>query len=230
MAVTLTGKETLQVLGQYNNQPAATTLQCATQDIANLANAGNVAIKISNLNTGGAGTITAAMIYGKIVARGGTQSATAFTDTTDTAANIIALLPSGVAFGDAVSFTYENTTNAPATITGTGGVTVSGITVVPANSTVKYLLTYTAAATITMAGYEAGLVPVLGTFLAGGASATFAVTNAQVSPNSIVGITMKTLGGTVTKAPFVSAITAGTSFTVSYGTADVSLYSYSITY
>lgn len=228
----LTGGETLQVLGQDGKGfPAATTTQTTTQAIANLAATGNTITSIGALNTVSNGTLTAALINNRIVARGGSQSATAFTDTTDTAINIIALLPSNAPFNTSYKFVYQNTTNAPATLTGGVGVTVSGITVVQANSFVEYLLTYTAANTVTIVAYEEGPIPVFGTFLAGGASATIVVNSVQISPNSVIDITLKTVGGTPTKNNvYLSAITAGTSFTVTYGTTDTSVYNYAISW
>ncbi len=127
----LLGNEVLQVLGKDGNSfPAASTFLTTTAEIAGLASGGSTSIAIGALATVGAGTLTAALINGKIVARSGSQSATAFTDTTGTADAIIALLPNGASttVGTAYGFTYQNTTNAPATLTGGSGVTVSGAT------------------------------------------------------------------------------------------------------
>lgn len=108
---------------------------------------------ITALATVGAGTITAAGINGGLTARSGSQSATPFTDTTDIAASIIAGNPGLVGkIGSSFLYYYANTTNALATISGGTGVTVSGITTIPAGMTGGFLLTYTAAATITMVG------------------------------------------------------------------------------
>lgn len=107
------------------------------------------------LNTVGAGTITAGGIAGKATIRGGAQSATPFTDTTATAALIIAAAPSAP-IGASWEWVYRNNTDAAATITGGVGATVSGITVVPKNSWARYLVTYTAAATVTIVGLEMG--------------------------------------------------------------------------
>lgn len=157
MATALKGTEFFQVVPvQANGQPTAALQQVTTQDVANLSAGGSTSTLITALNTVGAGTITAAGIYGKITARGGTQSGAAFTDTTDTAANIIAALPTGAVVGTAFKYTYENTTNAAATLTGGTGVTVSGVTVVPAGQWAEFLVTYSAANTITMVGYEMG--------------------------------------------------------------------------
>lgn len=110
---------------------------------------------VTALTTVGAGTITAAGITGGITNRTGSTSA--YTDTTDTADNIIAGQPN-VHIGSSWYYTYQNNTAAPATLTGGTGVTVSGITTVGSGKTAKYLVTYTAASTITMVGFEAGTV------------------------------------------------------------------------
>lgn len=124
----------------------------ATLGVLALAGPAEVATALSTV---GAGTITAAMLNGGVVTRGGAQTSTPFTDTTDTAALIIAGL-SNPAVGRSYEVTYDNTTNAAATITGGTGVTVSGLTIVPANTWARFLVTYTAAATVTMVGIAAG--------------------------------------------------------------------------
>lgn len=162
MVTALTGTEVLQVLAvQANGQPAATTEQVTTQQIANLGGSSSNLLVVTALNTVGAGTITAAGIANKVTARGGAQSSTPFTDTTDTAANIIAALSAGTAIGAAFKYTYQNNTNANATITGGTGVTVSGLTVVPPASWVEYVVTYTAANTITMVAIESGIQSII---------------------------------------------------------------------
>lgn len=182
----------------------------------------------TSLATVGAGTITALSIFGGVVSRSGAQSATAFTDTTDIAANIIALLGAGSAVvGQSAYFIYQNTTNAPATITGGTGVTVSGVILIPANSSAQYLVTFTAAATVTMVGLGITNSPVIGTFTANGAT-TVTVANAAFSPGSSVIITLKTVGGTVGVLPHLLTATPGTGFTVSGTASDTSVYNYSI--
>lgn len=109
---------------------------------------------ITALTTVGAGTITAAGIAGGITTRGGTQSATAFADTTDIADNIIAATPNA-RVGLTFFWTYRNNTDAQATLGGGTGVTVTG-TGVAKNSWTKYLVTYTAASTITIVAVEQG--------------------------------------------------------------------------
>lgn len=182
----------------------------------------------TTLSTVGAGTITAAGINGGITTRSGTQTAV-FTDTTDIAANIIAGNPALVnKIGTAVFYTYINNTVFPATITGGTGVTVSGITIVPANSSVQYLITYTAAATITMVGAMLSYFPSSGTYINNGASAV-TVANTAVTANSNIVFTLKTVGGTVSaSAPNVKTITPGTGFTVAGLASDTSTYNYTI--
>lgn len=108
---------------------------------------------LTTISTVGAGTITAASFLSGYTLRSGSQSATPFTDTTDTAANIIATLPNLVnKIGTAQIYVYGNTTNAIATITGGTGVTVSGVTAIPAGMVAQFLVSYTAAATLTMVG------------------------------------------------------------------------------
>lgn len=184
---------------------------------------------ITALSTVGAGTITAAGIAGGLTSRSGSQSSAAFTDTTDTAANIIAASVNLVnKIGTSFAYRYINNTNAPATIAGGTGVTVSGVTVVPPNSWADFLLTYTAAATITMVGMAQGYFPSTGTYINNG-STPVTVSNAAVTAFSNIVFTLKTVGGTVSaSAPNVKTITPGTGFTVAGLASDTSTYNYEI--
>ncbi len=179
------------------------------------------------LTTVGAGTITAAGFNSGYTARSG--STTAFTDTTDTAANIIAATPAIVnKIGTSFLYTYVNNTVVPATLTGGTGVTVSGVTVVPANSWAQYIVTYTATATLTMVGINQGYFPHVGTYVNNG-STPVTVTDANVTAGSIISFTLKTVGGTVSaSAPNVKTITPGTGFTVAGLASDTSTYNYEI--
>jgi hypothetical protein len=183
---------------------------------------------ITALNTVGAGTITAAGIVGKVTQRGGSQSNTAFTDTTDTAAHIIAGIPNPYV-GQSFLYFYENTTNATATIAGGTGVTVSGINTVQSNSMVVFLVTLTSLSAITMVGlYQSMPTAPSGTYVAltGGGAVT--VTDSRVTANSVIIFTLKTVGGTVGASPHVLTITPGTGFTVSGTASDTSTYNYLI--
>lgn len=181
------------------------------------------------LSTVGAGTILAAGFAGGFTARSGAQAFTPFTDTTDTAANIIAAVANLVnKIGTAMVYRYVNNTNAPATLQGGTGVTVSGVTVIPPNSWADFLITYTAAATLTMVGVGQGYFPSTGSYVNNGATPV-TVANANVTANSIITFTLKTVGGTVSASPpNVKTITPGTGFTVAGLASDTSTYNYEI--
>jgi hypothetical protein len=177
------------------------------------------------LTTVGAGTITAAGIAGAVTLRSGSTSA--FTDTTDTAANIIpARWPNSASLNSSFMYTYVNNSVAVATIQGGTGVTVSGITVVPPNSWARFLLTYTAANTLTMVGIEQGYFPSSGTVTANAATPV-AVANTAVTATSQVLLTYVsgTQGAT---GAFVSSRTAGTGFSIKSVASDTAVYAYTI--
>ena len=204
----------------------ATIGYATTQQIANLAGAGTPSV-ITALNTVGAGTISAAAIVGKFVTRGGSQANVAFADTTTTGALLDAAL-ADPQIGQSWEFTYQNTTNAAATLGGGVGVTVSGITVIPGGTTARYLLTRTAAATYTIVGVEQ-TVPskATGTFVCNGATPVV-VANTLLTANSVVVITLKTIGGTVGAVPAVTSVTPGTGFSTTGTASDTSTYNYLI--
>lgn len=139
----LDGTETVEV---NNGGPLPTT--ATTQQIADLASLTSDNETISSLTTVGAGTITAAMVVGGILSRGGAQAGAAFTDTTATAAAIIAALPDGAPVGTTFGFTYENNTNGEATLAAGVGVTLSGNVIIPPNTFGIYLLNKTGAAAV----------------------------------------------------------------------------------
>ncbi len=105
------------------------------------------------LTTAGAGTITAAGIVGGNTARSGPTAA--FIDTTDTVANILALLPN-IEVNDSFYYTYQNNTAFQATIAGASGITASVQTVIQGKSWVRYLVTYSGTNTFTMVAVAAG--------------------------------------------------------------------------
>lgn len=179
------------------------------------------------LATNGAGTITAAGIASGVTLR--TTVAAAATDTTDTVANIIAAAFSSVAaIGSAFEWTYVNNSVSAMTLAGASSVTISGQTVVPPNSWVKYLVTLTGATTISMVAIGAGYFPTSGTFVANGATPV-TVSNAAVTATSQIDVTLKTVGGTVDVArPNVVTITPGTGFNVVAAASDTSTYNYTI--
>lgn len=218
-------------VGIYALVPASTSAVTFTHlETVPIANGQNSsAPALTALSTVGAGTITAGGIAGGLTARSGSQSFTGFTDTTDTAVAIIAAAVNIVnKIGTAFAYRYVNNTNAPATIAGGVGVTVSGVTVVPANSWADFLITYTAAATLTMVGTALGYFPSKGTYINNGATGV-TVSNTAVTADSTIIFTLKTVGGTVSaSAPNVKTITPGTGFTVAGLASDTSTYNYEI--
>lgn len=67
-----------------------------------------------------------------------------------------------------------------------------------------------------------------GTFTANGASAV-TVANANVTANSNIVVTLKTVGGTVSPSvPYITTITPGTGFTITGTASDTSFYNYLI--
>jgi hypothetical protein len=148
----LTGSELVDV-----DNGAATIVRATTALIAGLAGRTSTSLDINALTTVGAGTITAAMLVGGIVSRGGTQVA-AFTDTTATAALIIAALPSGAPVGTSFVVTYANGTAYPATLSAGAGVTISGNSIVPSMCWEQYLLTVASATTVTLESICGGSV------------------------------------------------------------------------
>lgn len=66
-----------------------------------------------------------------------------------------------------------------------------------------------------------------GTFTANGTTAV-TVTDSNIKSNSTVAFGLNTVGGTPAGAPYMSAITAGTSFAVKVAAGDTSVYNYTI--
>lgn len=187
----------------------------------------NTPESITVLSTVGAGTITAAGIVGGVTSRTGSQSGSAFTDTTATADLVIAA-QANAHVGVSWEYVYNNTTNAPATLAGGSGVTVSGITVVPARTWARFLVTYTVASTVTIVGIESGITTTgTGTFVNNGTS-TVTTSDANVTAFSNIIITLKTVGGTVGAIPHLLTITPGTGFATVGTASDTSTYNYLI--
>ena len=66
-----------------------------------------------------------------------------------------------------------------------------------------------------------------GTFTCNGTTPV-AVSNANVTANSVIVVTLKTVGGTVGAIPAVQTITAGSGFTIAGTASDTSVYNYRI--
>lgn len=176
------------------------------------------------LNTVGAATITGQGIATQITARGGTQTAI-FTDTTDTAANIIAAQPN-VHVGSSWEWTYVNDTVFPATIGLSTGVTATGSLTVACNAWSRYLVTVTGAATVTLLCIGQGHFSTPGTFVMNGATPVV-VAAPNTTASSQVLITLKTVGGTPHNFT-ISSITPQTGFTITGTAGDTSTYNYTI--
>lgn len=70
----------------------------------------------------------------------------------------------------------------------------------------------------------------IGTFVANGTTQVV-ITDPNVTANSAIVITLKTVGGTVSPSvPYIDTITAGTGFTTKATAADTSTYNYLIMY
>lgn len=123
----------------------------------------------TSVSTAGAGTLSASSFATTIAARTGTSGA--FTDITDTAANIIATCANIIGkIGSSFYYYYANNTIYNATITGGVGVTVSGVSVIPGNTICEFLVTYTAANTLTMVGLGVTQTVSTAVTIAGGSS------------------------------------------------------------
>lgn len=220
----LTGLEIIP-LGIGSPVSAQTTAAAIAALASGVSNA-NVATTVSTV---GAATLSAAAIYGRTILRTGTQTA-AWTDTTDTAAAIIAKFPASAAVGTSFTLRYVNLSAGangfPVTIANGSNVTITGATVVPPQSFVEYLVTWATATTVTMVATAQGYFPSLGTVTANAATPV-PVTNAAMTPGSQVVLTYKsgTQGAT---GAFVSSATAGTGFSIKSVTSDTAVYNYAI--
>ncbi len=142
--VNLTGAGGLNSVGIYNFGPIVT--------------AGGAFIdakSVGALDTVGNGTITAALFGGQIISRGGAQTA-AFTDTTDTAANILSQFSDN---GGTLKIRILNTTADIETIAGGAGVTISGNDTIAAGAYRDFLVTMDIAnTTVTFTNLGTGTV------------------------------------------------------------------------
>lgn len=146
------------------------------------------------ITTNGAGTLTAAALVGGVITRSG--STAAYTDTTDTAALVIAGLPSGTPVGTSWFVTIKNTVAFTETLAAGSGVTLSGQTIIPPNSVGVFLVTYATATTVTMLGTE--VVPL-------------------TTPPLLASTSLSTVGaGTVTAAGIAGGVTNRTGSTAAY--------------
>lgn len=109
----------------------------------------------TSITTVGDGVLTAAAIAGGVIVRSGPVAA--FTDTTDTAAAIIAALGADAVVGTSFYLIIKNITAFQQTLAAGTGVTLTGNkNVLSANSVGFYLVTYTSATAVTILGIFVG--------------------------------------------------------------------------
>jgi hypothetical protein len=110
---------------------------------------GAAQVNTSIATTGATGTLTAAAIVGGVITRTGPTAA--FTDTTATAAQIIAAMTTQVV-GNAWRLIIVNDTAFTETLAAGANVTLSGETILPPNSWGEFLVTYNGTGTVTIYG------------------------------------------------------------------------------
>jgi hypothetical protein len=175
--------------------------------------------QIATLTTVGAGTITAAMIAAGIISRTGPVGG--YTDTTDTAANIIAQLTpnvfvgtgsfpggmgssGGVQTGLSFRIRYINTVAQAMTLAAGTGVTLGSNVNVSASSTKEYLVTITNGTPVQ-------------TFVANTNTST-AITGMSQAQTNQLSVGMLVSGTGVQSGSLITAITPGVGVTLSLAT------------
>ena len=101
------------------------------------------------ISTAGAGTLTGAALAGGVVTRTGPSAA--FTDTTDTAALIVAALTNPIV-GQSWEVLIKNTTQYTQTFSAGSGVTLTGQSICPPNSVIRFLVTLTSLTAVSVLG------------------------------------------------------------------------------
>lgn len=95
---------------------------------------------VTSITTAGSGTLTAAALVGGHIARTGPSGG--YTDTTDTATNILAAFP-GARAGTSFEFTHMNQVAQTCTFAAGTGVTLSGTVNNAASKVRRYLAVFT---------------------------------------------------------------------------------------
>lgn len=178
---------------------------------------------VTTVSNAAAQTLAAAAIAAGVIARD-TQSA-ARTDTTDTAVAIIAAASGLGVVGTSFKFRYNNNGAFPITLAGGVGVTLAQV--VPANSWVEFLITQNASATVVAVVIGQGYYPKLGVTGAANGATPVTVADTKVTANSIITLTINTVGGTA-HGGFVSSKTASVGFSFNSLAGDTSTYDYKI--
>ncbi len=152
-------------------------------------------------------TVTAGNIVGVLETRTG---AAAVTDTTDTAANIIAAIP-GAVIGSQALWQVQNQNSGLLTLAGGTSVTMAGQTTVPINQTwigqVNVASGNIGSATITNqgAGYSSGSPPTV-TISGGGCSGVTATSTVPVGANFVSAITITAAGSSCNNASAITCV------------------------
>lgn len=143
----------------------------------------------SAVATVGAATLTGAQIAGGLITRSG--STAVFTDTTDTAAAIVAAVP-GAIVGQSFYLTITNTTAFAETLAAGTGVTLAGYTIIPGNSTGRFLVRFTSLTAVAITG-----IAITGNIVVPAAKfTTAALTAAALAAGAITGAAFVVLTNT----------------------------------
>jgi hypothetical protein len=143
----LSGTETVALANAAGGN--ITYLTGFTDDIALRAGSNPAHVDTPFAGTGNV-TLTAAALVGAMITRLGPTAP--FTDTTDTAAAIIAALPADTPTSYEWKVFYRNTTAFPATIAGGAAVTPSGALTVPGNAVGVFSFSKTSSTAVAMIG------------------------------------------------------------------------------
>jgi hypothetical protein len=165
--------------------------------VAMLAGA-NPARAVNAVSNGSGTTLSAAALVAGVINRTGPSAA--FTDTTDTAANLIAALPANTPTSTTWLLFIRNLTAFAETLSGGAGVTMTGNTVVPANSVYIAMMSYTGPATMSLVGLAT--VP----FDLGALEANTAISTVGAGTLTAAGI----VGGVITRSGSTAAYSDAT--------------------
>lgn len=162
---------------------------------------------LATVNNAAGTTITAGNMLGILETRTG---AAAVTDTTDTAANIIAAIP-GVTIGSQALWEIQNQNTGLLTLAGGTSVTMAGQIVVPINQTwlgqINVATGNIGSATVTQqgAGYSSGSPPTV-TIAGGGCTGVTATATVPAGTNFVSGITITAAGSLCNSPSLVTCV------------------------
>lgn len=141
--------ESLLFVSQLRAGPGITLTPNGTGIVTVSSSSESAQDSIVAITTVGDGTLTAVgILAGNIVRSGATV---AFTDTTATAADIVALIPNATA-GQSFRLNISNNTAFLETLAAGVGVTLNGLTLIPGRSTAQFLVTLDSLTAVTIYG------------------------------------------------------------------------------